>query len=74
MANDHPEQDPAEESRPVIEKELKRKDRKSAGENDAAGQFVQSRHGEMNDGVTNAQPRIFDNKDGNAVNRKPNKD
>ena len=74
MADDHPEQDPAEGSRSVIEKELKRDDRKSAGEKDAAGQFVQSRHGEKNDGVTNAQPRIFENTDDNAVNKKPNED
>jgi hypothetical protein len=70
----HPEQDPAEGSRSVIERNLERQHSKgphqrgegkdTEAEKDSKGQFVQSRNGSTNDGVSSADPRVLSGKPG----------
>lgn len=60
--NQHPE-DPAEGSREVIERELKRSEAKKGPEADAKGQSEKRHEGGGNDGVSSANPRVLSGDD-----------
>jgi hypothetical protein len=53
----HPEQDPAEGSRKIVERQLAGNGRRKQVEDDAEGQFVRSHKSAGNDGMSSANPR-----------------
>jgi hypothetical protein len=62
----HPEQDPAEGSREVVDKNLDRA--KKGPKSDAEGQFAATQHGGDNDGTVSANPRVISgDEDGDAT-------
>lgn len=60
-------QEPAEGSREVIERELARSKESDVVKSDAAGQLAQTQHGSGNDGLVSADPRVLSEKDGDAT-------
>ncbi|WP_309082902.1 hypothetical protein [Chelativorans sp.] len=65
--NKHPE-DPAEGSREVIDRQLKRSEKKEGPEADAEGQSEKRHKGGSNDGVSSANPKVLSGKeDGDAT-------
>jgi hypothetical protein len=63
-----PDQDPAEGSRSVVDRELKRASGTSGPEADAKGQSEKNHKGGTSDGVSSANPRVISgNDDGDAT-------
>jgi hypothetical protein len=63
-----PDKDPAEGSRSVVDRELKRSSGKPGPEADAKGQSEKNHKGGTSDGVSSANPRVISgNDDGDAT-------
>jgi hypothetical protein len=62
------DKDPAEDSRSVVDRELKRSSAKPGPEADAKGQSEKNHKGGTSDGVSSANPRVISgNDDGDAT-------
>jgi hypothetical protein len=62
------DKDPAEGSRSVVDRELKRSSRKPGPEADAKGQSEKNHKGRTSDGVSSANPSVISgNDDGDAT-------